>query len=156
MIKKLYSKYKEIVDYLFWGVIAFLLSMLLYWIFDSGLGWNSVVANTVDWIIVVIFAYFTNRIFVFRSKTKGLKAMGTEFLQFVAARLFTLILEDVIIYIGVTVMGHDSSLGSMVVKLIGQVVVIITNYILSKLWIFRKKKDKAADVQTAETESTDK
>ena len=141
MIKKIYEKHKEIIDYLFWGGVAFVLSMVLYWLFDSICGWNSVVANTVDWVICVLFTYVTNRIFVFRSKTKGLKAVGTEFIQFVAARLFTLVLEDLIIFIGVTVMGYNSSIGSMIVKLIGQVVAIVTNYILSKLWIFRKKNE---------------
>lgn len=137
MLKKLYEKYKEIVDYLFWGVMAFILSMVLYWVFDSLLGWSSVVANTVDWIIVVIFAFFTNKLFVFRSKSnKPLK----EFVEFVAARFFTLILEDIIIFIGVDLMGHTSTIGSLIVKLIGQVVVIVVNYIFSKLIIFKEKK----------------
>ena len=140
MIKKIYEQYKEIIDYLFWGGVAFVLSMVLYWIFDSLCGWNSVVANTVDWVICVLFTYVTNRFFVFRSKTKGLRAVAQEFAQFVTARIVTLILEDIIIFVGTNLMGYDTGIGSLIVKFVGQAVVIITNYILSKLWIFKKDK----------------
>lgn len=141
MLKKLYLKYKEIVDYLFWGGVAFFLSMILYWIFVELFGWKDLFANIVDWIICVLFTYVTNRIFVFASKTKGLKAIGKEFTQFVSARLFTLILEEIVILIGGTLMGYDKGIGAMVVKFIGQFIVIVTNYILSKLWIFKKKSN---------------
>lgn len=140
MIKKIYGKYKEIIDYLFWGGVAFVLSIVLYWVFIEICGWKDLFANIIDWIICVLFTYETNRIFVFKSKVKGIKARGKEFVEFVAARLFTLILEEIIIFIGGTLMGYDRGLGAMVVKFIGQFVVIVTNYLLSKLWIFRKKK----------------
>ena len=140
MIKKLYTQYKEIVDYLFWGVVAFLLSMILYWIFVDICGWKDLIANIIDWIICVIFTYVTNRSFVFRSKVKTIKGIAKEFTEFVSARFFTLILEEIIIFVGGTMMGYDKGLGAMVVKFIGQAVVIITNYILSKLWIFKKDK----------------
>lgn len=139
MVWGLYKKYQEIVDYLFWGGIAFVLSVALYWLFDTVFGWNSVVANTVDWVICVLFTYFTNRKFVFKSKVEGTKARLKEFLEFVSARLFTLLLEDAIIFVGVELMGFNTPLQSTVVKLIGQAVVIISNYFLSKLWIFKKK-----------------
>jgi putative flippase GtrA len=90
----------------------------------------------------VIFTFFTNKLFVFRSKTRSFSAFAKEFTSFVAARIFTLILEDIIIWIGCDVMGYDEGLGQMVVKLVGQFVVIVTNYILSKLWIFKKPKEK--------------
>ena len=148
-LKKLYASHKEIVDYLFWGVVAFILSMVLYWVFYSLFKWTPVISNTVDWIIVVVFAYITNKTFVFRSHVKGIKALFGEFVSFVAARLFTLLLEDAIIFVGVTLLGYNTNLGSMAVKLIGQVVVIITNYILSKLLVFRKPK------KTKEAENTE-
>lgn len=138
----IYKKYQEAIDYLFWGGVAFVLSMLLFWIFNSLLGWNSVVANTVDWIICVLFTYFTNRTFVFKSKLTNKIDKLKEFGEFVLARLFTLFLEDLIIYLGVEVLLFNSKIQSMIVKLIGQFVVIVTNYILSKLWIFKKKAEK--------------
>ena len=150
-IWELYQKHREVVSYLFWGGVAFVLSMVLFWVFNSKLGMGEVLANTVDWIIVVIFAFFTNKLFVFRSKAGSPAGLGKEFISFIVARIFTLLLEDAIIWLGCKKMGFDSELGSLIVKLIGQFVVIVANYILSKLWIFRKpKKDKDADEEVAE------
>ena len=153
MIKKLfeiYKKYREGIDYLFWGGVAFLLSMFLFWLFAARFGWNEVFANTVNWVICVIFTFFTNKFFVFRSKTENAKGFIKEFVSFTAARLFTLVLEDVIIWIGCSLMGYNEGIGQMVVKFIGQFVVIVTNYILSKLWIF-KKNDTDTDSNDQET-----
>ena len=138
----LYKKHREVISYLFWGGVAFVLSMVLFWLFNSKFGMGEVLANTVDWIIVVIFAFFTNKIFVFRSKAGSAAAFGKEFVSFIIARLFTLFLEDAIIWIGCNKLGFNSELGSLVVKLIGQFVVIVTNYILSKLIVFRNKDNK--------------
>lgn len=144
-IKKIYNKYKEAIDYLFWGGIAFVLSMVLFWVFASLMGMNEIIANTIDWIICVIFTFFTNKFFVFRSKSGSLKAFGKEFAEFVAARLFTLILEDVIIWIGCSLMGYDKGLGQLIVKFAGQFVVIVANYFLSKFWIFKNKEKSSKD-----------
>ena len=135
----IYKKHREVISYLFWGGVAFVLSMVLFWVFNSKLGMGEVTANTVDWIIVMVFAFFTNKLFVFRSKAGSAAAFGKEFLSFVLARLFTLFLEDAIIWLGCDKLGFNSELGALVVKLIGQFVVIVTNYILSKLIVFRHK-----------------
>lgn len=140
-ILSIYKKYEEVINYLFWGGLAFVLSMVLYILFYNIMGMNSVVANTVDWVICVIFTFFTNKIFVFKSKVVGFTAKIKEFSEFVLARLFTLILEDIVIWIGIEALGFNSNLGSTIVKFIGQFVVIVTNYILSKLWIFKKKDE---------------
>ena len=137
-IKKLYFKYREAIDYLFWGGVAFVLSMVLFWLFATKMGWDEVTANNVDWVICVLFTFVTNKLIVFRSKSDSLKAFGKEFAEFVLARVFTLVLEDVIIWIGCDKMGYNSAIGQLAVKLIAQFVVIVTNYFLSKLWIFKK------------------
>lgn len=140
----LYKKHQEIIDYLFWGGVAFVLSMALYWILITIMGPEySVVANTIDWVICVIFTYFTNRKFVFKSKVTGKTERIKEFGEFVAARAFTLVLENLIIFIGVDLLHFESTIQSTIVKLIGQMIVIITNYILSKLWIFKKKENES-------------
>ncbi len=138
----LYKKYQEIIDYLFWGGVAFFLSMALYWLFVDIFGWIDWLANIIDWIICVLFTYFTNRKFVFKSKASMKNEILKEFIEFVSARLFTLLLEEIIIIIGGTLMGYNTGLGAMVVKFIGQFIVIVTNYILSKLWIFKKDNKK--------------
>jgi putative flippase GtrA len=139
-IWELYQKHREVISYLFWGGIAFVLSVLLFWIFNSKLGMGEVLANTIDWIILVIFTFFTNKLFVFRSKAGSPTAFGREFVSFVLARLFTLLLEDAIIWVGCSKLGFNSEIGSLIVKLIAQFVVIVSNYILSKLIVFRHKK----------------
>ena len=153
MFKKIwaiYKKYQEAIDYLFWGGIAFVLSMVLFWVFTTELlplQWGEVFANSVDWVICVLFTFFTNKFFVFRSKTISPKAFGKEFVEFVMARVFTLVLEDVVIWVGCTLMGYDGAIGKLVVKLIGQFIVIVSNYFLSKFWIFKepKKAEKIAE-----------
>ena len=133
-----YKKHREGIDYLFWGGVAFFLSMFLFWLFADRFGWDEVFANTINWIICVLFTFVTNKLLVFRSKSDSIAELGKEFISFVAARLFTLLLEDAIIWIGCKKLGFDEGLGQMVVKLVGQFVVIVTNYVLSKLWIFKK------------------
>lgn len=132
----IYKKYEEAMNYLIWGFIAFLLSMVLFYVFANVLGIQELIANIVSWIICVIFTYITNRTFVFKSKTGTLQGIGKEFTQFVSARLGTLLLEELVIFVGITLLHGNN----MIVKFIGQVVVIVSNYFLSKLWIFKEKK----------------
>ena len=82
-IKKLWKKYEEAISYLFWGGVAFFLSMILFYIFANMMLLHEQIANVITWIICVIFTYFTNRTFVFKSKTKGWKNIGKEFSEFV-------------------------------------------------------------------------
>ena len=146
---ELYKKHREMISYLFWGGMAFLLSMALFWLFTSRFGWGEVTSNNIDWIICVIFTFFTNKLFVFRSKTGNAKGFFKEFVEFVAARLFTLLLEDAIIWLLCKKMGWQTEILELAAKLIGQFVVIVTNYVLSKLWIFRKTK-KTKEVEDRE------
>ena len=132
----IYRKYQEAIDYLFWGGVAFVLSMVLFYIFANMLMIEEQIANVITWIICVIFTYFTNRTFVFRSKTTGVKAIAKEFTEFTSARLATLVLENIVLFICIDLLLWHN----MIAKLIGQFLVIISNYILSKLWIFKKKE----------------
>lgn len=131
----IYRKYEEAWNYLIWGFIAFVLNMVLFYVFEDVLLIQELVANVIAWIICVIFTYFTNRIFVFKSQNTDSKDAGKEFVQFVSARLGTLVLEELVIFVGITLLAADS----MIVKFIGQALVIVSNYFLSKLWIFKKK-----------------
>ena len=132
----IYRKYQEGIDYLFWGGVAFVLSMVLFYIFANMMMIEEQLANIITWIICVIFTYFTNRIFVFKSKSTGLMAIIKEFTEFTTARLATLILENIVLFICIDLlMWHN-----MLAKLIGQFLVIVSNYVLSKLWIFKKDR----------------
>ena len=146
---ELYKKHREVVSYLFWGGAAFVLSIALFWVFTSEslpLQWGEVFSNNVDWVICVIFCFFTNKLFVFRSKAGSVKGFFKEFIEFVIARLFTLLLEDLIIWLLCKKCGWTTDVLQIAAKLIGQFVVIVTNYILSKLWIFRKPKKEVEEL----------
>lgn len=131
-----YRKYQEGIDYLFWGGVAFVLSMVLFYIFANMMMIEEQIANIITWVICVIFTYITNRTFVFKSKTKGMKAITKEFAEFTTARLATLVLENVVLFICIDLLVWHN----MIAKLIGQFLVIVSNYVLSKLWIFKKKE----------------
>ena len=135
-ILELWKKYEEGISYLFWGGVAFVLSMVLFYVFANMLGMEEQIANIWTWIICVIFTYVTNRTFVFKSKVKGFVETTKEFTSFTAARLATLVLENVVLFICIDLFG----MYNMIAKLIGQFLVIVSNYVLSKLWIFKKKQ----------------
>ena len=136
MIIDLYKKYKEIVNYLIFGVLTTIISLAVYYllaftVIDPKNALLLQVANVISWVAGVLFAYVTNRKYVFDSKNEDkLK----EFSSFVGARLVTLIMDMIIMYVGVTLMrGNDK-----IIKLISQVVVIVSNYLFSKIFVFRR------------------
>lgn len=132
----IYHKYEEVLSYLIFGFLAFVVNYVVYAVGIKAFSLNYQVSNMIAWVVAVIFAYWTNRTFVFKSKTKEITSILKEFASFVSARLATLILEIVILWLFVDVL----SINDMFAKLVGQFVVIVTNYFLSKLWIFKKKK----------------
>lgn len=135
-IKNLFKKYREIIMYLIFGVLTTVVSLAIYYLLvytllDPNKALELQLANILSWVGGVIFAYFTNRSMVFQSRNKNkLK----EASSFVLARTTTLILDMVIMFVGVTVLnGNDK-----ILKLISQVVVIVSNYVLSKVFVFKK------------------
>lgn len=132
----LYNKYKELINYLIFGFLTTVVSLVTYYlltisVLDPKVNIQLQIANIISWCTGVLFAYFTNRSFVFNSKNKN---KMKEFLSFTGARISTLILDMLIMFIFVTVLkGNDK-----IFKLVSQVLVIIVNYILSKLIVFKK------------------
>ena len=91
------------------------------------------IANIISWIISVAFAYITNRVFVFKSKARNIMKEASSF---VGSRVITLILDMLIMFIIVTLLHLNDKIG----KIVSQIVVIIGNYIISKLFVFKQKK----------------
>ena len=138
-MKELFNKYKEIIMYLIFGVLTTIISLIVYYALTYTIlnPNNSIylqIANILSWIAGVLFAYFTNRKYVFESKNKNkLK----EFTSFVGSSVTTLILDMLIMGVGVSLLhGNDK-----ILKLISQVLVIVGNYVLSKLIVFKKKNN---------------
>lgn len=141
-IKEIYFKYKEVINYLIFGVLTTIVSLvvkylLLFTIFDASNALELQVAVIISWIAACLFAYITNRIWVFESKSKE---FIKEMIKFFVARLSTLGLEMLIMFIFVTVLGLNSDIWVIVWTLVSQVLVIVGNYILSKLIVFKNKK----------------
>lgn len=139
-IKELYSKYHEIILYLIFGVLTTVVSLvvkyaLLFTILNASNAFELQIAVVVSWIAAVLFAYFTNRKFVFESTTNN---KIKEFINFVVARIATLLLDMFIMWFFVTLLGLNSNLYVVIFTLISQVLVIVGNYILSKLFVFKK------------------
>ena len=104
-----------------------------YALFERVFGWEPLIANLFSWILAVVFAYITNRIWVFDNAADGLKGVFREVVSFFGGRVFTLIVEEIILYIGITVLGCNS----IATKTVGQIIVIILNYFISKIIVFK-------------------
>ena len=129
-----YQKKKAVLLYIFFGGLTTLVSIGTFAAADLGLHLNELVANIISWIFAVSFAYVTNRIWVFHSQARG-AAVLTEAVSFFGGRLLTLGIEELMLLIFVTLLHFNS----MVIKVLAQFVVLISNYFISKLLVFRKK-----------------
>lgn len=134
----LYNKYKEIINYLIVGVLTTVVSLGTYYacvltILNPNNAFQLQIANIISWIVAVAFAYFTNRKIVFKSKNPN---MLKEASAFVGSRVTTLLMDMFCMFIMVTYMG----ISDKIAKLVVQVIVTVTNYILSKLLVFKKGK----------------
>ncbi len=132
---KIYEKHKEKILYLFFGGLTTLISLITYYLLTlTILNVNNAlelqIANIISWITGFTFAYFTNREYVFNSKNKDFK----EFIKFFLSRIFTLVLDMLIMYIFVTKLKYNN----VIFKLVSQIIVIVTNYVVSKLIVFKK------------------
>lgn len=138
----MYKKYEEAINYLFFGFLAFLVNMVAYalavWVLGADDDKVALVlaATAFAWVVAVLFAYWTNRSFVFKSKVKDKGGIWKEFSAFVGARIVTGGMELLIMYVMVDLAG----INNMISKFVCNVVVIISNYIFSKLLVFKKKE----------------
>lgn len=136
-IKKMYIKYEEIVKYLIFGGLTTVVNFIVYFISNGIFKIEELISNVIAWFLSVLFAYITNKIIVFKSTHISKKSILKEIISFFGARVFTLVLCDVLLFI---LMVNVMHINSYIVKLILQVLVIVLNYILSKLFVFKKKK----------------
>ena len=132
MIKKLYIKYKEIINYLIAGFLTLIVSISSYALLTKILHIHYIISNIVSWIIAVLFAYYVNRKFVFGS-TSTKKEKNKEIINFFKYRILSLIIETILMYLLVDII----SINDLVSKVIVQIIVIILNYIFSKFLIFK-------------------
>lgn len=126
---------KEVILYLVFGGLAFFVSIITYALFEKILGFLPLVANLFSWVITVTFAYITNRIWVFESHVKDFNGILKELVAFFGGRVVTLLIEEGVLFMGINMLSIDS----IVTKIAAQIVVIVSNYFISKLIVFKKK-----------------
>lgn len=142
-LRALWRRYREVLTYLIFGGLTTLVNIVSYWLL-SRLGLTTALANGIALAASILFAYVTNRIWVFESRAHGLDALK-EFGRFILCRLGTGLVDQAIMVFGVDWLGPklvdgDLSLWSLTVKVFANVVVIVLNYVFSKLVIFKKKQ----------------
>ena len=135
-LKRYHMKYSEVINYLFFGVVTTIVCLVTYYalvltILDPDNALQLQIANIISWIAAVTVAYITNRKYVFKSNNKNIKK---EIINFTIARVLTLLMDMLIMGIGVSVL----KLNDKIFKIISQFVVIASNYIFSKLFVFKK------------------
>lgn len=134
-IRDLVIKYWDIVSYLFFGVCTTIVNYLIYIPCYNFLGMSATVSNMIAWVIAVAFAYLTNKPFVFKSNDWSAKTVVPELTKFVGCRIGSGAAETLILLVTVDLLGWNGNIW----KLVTQVMVVILNYIGSKLLVFRKK-----------------
>ena len=137
-IKSLYEKYREIINYLIFGILTTIVNIgtkyaLLFTIFDAKNAVELQLAIIISWILAVLFAYITNRKFVFESKNKI-----KELISFFSARIATLLLEMFIMWFFITLLKLNSDIYVIIFTILTQILVVVGNYILSKIFVFKK------------------
>ena len=134
-ITELLKKYKELIMYLVFGVLTTLVNIGAYYIFAHPFELNTVLSTVLAWAVSVLFAFFTNKFFVFESKKSSLFGFLKEIFLFFTARLSTGLLDVFIMFIFV----DKLAINDMLIKIVSNIIVIVLNYVLSKLFVFRGK-----------------
>lgn len=152
-VKEFYRAHKEVIVYLFFGVLTTLVDLVVYLLFNNLLHLSALPSTIVSQFVAMTFAYVTNKLLVFESKTENFKAFLREMFSFYGCRIAGAVFSVAFAWLLVELPGWEDASWAVValfgrsfkwysflIKGISSVIVIIANYIASKLWIFRKKK----------------
>ena len=134
-MKELIKKHWDLITYLVFGVLTTVVNYLVYLPCYNWLGLGAAVSNAIAWVVAVAFAYLTNKPFVFRSHDWSMKVVLPELGKFLACRIGSGLLETVFLLVTVDLLHWDGN----VMKLITSVLVVILNYVGSKLLVFKNK-----------------
>lgn len=137
-LKDLFYKYKELILYVFFGGLTTLVNWGGYWLLADLFHVPYLWATAIAQIVSILFAYVTNRIWVFESKAKGVAALFWEMVRFFGCRGASFVLDLLCMRVGVGALHINDK----VMKLLSNVIVIIVNYVFSKVFVFRKPPEK--------------
>lgn len=134
-LKNLFSKHKDLIPYAVFGVLTTVVNIVVYWLFAHALGTPVMVATVMAWFVAVLFAYLTNRRWVFHSEALGLKEIAKEAASFFGCRMGTELIDIAAMY----VLVDQMRMNDIVIKTVANIVVIVVNYVASKFVIFKHK-----------------
>ena len=134
-IRNLIVKYWDIISYLFFGVCTTIVNYMIYLPCYNLLGISATVSNMIAWVVAVAFAYLTNKPFVFKSHDWSKATVIPELTRFIGCRIGSGAAETLVLFLAVDLLGWNGNIW----KLITQVMVVVLNYIGSKLLVFTKK-----------------
>ena len=130
---KLYNKYREIIDYIIFGGLTTIVNIVAFFIFDTLLGWPYLIANAIAIVVSILFAYVTNKLFVFKTGDMTASENIVEFLKFIGFRLISGLADMAAMWMLVDLISIDTNIA----KLLTQFIVVVLNYVFSKLFIFK-------------------
>ena len=137
-IQRLFKKYKDVIPYLFFGVCTTVVNVAAYGIAAYLFNMTTMPSTIIAWILAVLFAYVTNRKWVFQSEAEGWKEIRREVVSFFGCRLATGVIDWGCMFFFVDILFMND----MVIKVMANILVIVLNYVASKLVIFKRKSDK--------------
>lgn len=135
-IFNIYNQFKEQILYIVFGVLTTAINIVAFFVCSRLINLGLIPSNVIAWILSVLFAFVTNKIYVFNSKNYNFSVVLRELIDFTISRGATGILDLVLMYLFVSVIGIED----MISKIIINIIVIVLNYILSKLYVFKNKK----------------
>jgi len=135
MIINLIKKYKEVIMYLIFGILTTVVNIVVYFISTRFLNLDAYISNIIAWVLSVLFAFVTNKVYVFNSKNTTVRVILKEGISFFGFRVLSLIFDMICMYIFISLLSTND----LVAKIITNVVVIIINYLFSKLFVFKSK-----------------
>ena len=137
-MKILYQKYKDVIPYAIFGILTTLVNIVSYWFFAHPLKVAVMPSTLIAWFLAVLFAYLTNRKWVFHSTASSLSEIKKEILSFFVCRLATGVLDWVCMFVFVDLLGFYD----VIIKVIANILVIVLNYVASKRVIFKRKDNR--------------
>ena len=141
MLVELYYKYKEVFDYLFFGVLVTIVNFVSYYIPSNIFHIDKIVSNVIAFVISVIFAYFVNKVYVFETPWDNLKETLKELTSFIVSRIGTGLLCDILIF---ALMINILMINDLISKITTQVIVVVLNYVIGKFIVFKGKGENDA------------
>lgn len=142
-MKKLTHQQLETLRYVFWGSLTGLVNLATYFLCNLAGNIPYLTSNLLAWVVTVIFAYTTEKWFVFHTKAESPAALCREFLRFASSRVFSGVVDQLLLFLLVRCVGLNSSL----VKLLNSGIVVLLNYLVAKRFVFRRQSKRKGEAK---------